>query len=195
MEAAQKSLDALWGPFRSIDFSSYKLDEVAAKEVEAAAQSITLASSGEPTLKDAVDQIIAAIQLQQNPAVQLTLLLFMRKVLDWIIGGAIGAAIAYYAPQVLDKSPQAASKAVKEIAHKAIGAPELLIEYRYISAKVLIVRQNPRALSPEVGRLLFGKAVKLVRKEKDFSLVLWTDRESEVEIQGWVFSRYLSKFN
>lgn len=195
MEAAKKSLDTLWLSFRDIDFSTYEADEEATNETDAVAQSITQAASGEPTLKEAVDQIIAAIQAQQNPTVQLMLLLFFRKMLDWLIAGAIGAVMGYYAPQVLYKSPQAASKAVKEIAHEAIGAPELLVEYRYISAKVLIVRQNPRALSPEVGQLSFGKVVKLVKKDKDFTLVLWTNRESGVEIQGWVFSRYLGKFN
>lgn len=195
MEAAKKSLDTLWGSFRDIDFSAYDADEEATKEVEAAAQSIIHAASGEPTLKEAVDQIIAAIQAQQKPAVQLILFLFFRKMLDWLIGGAIGAVMGYYVPQVLDESPQAASKAVKQIAREAVGAPELLVEYRYISAKVLIVRQNPRALSPEVGRLTFGKVVKLVKKDKDFTLVLWTDKESGAEIQGWVFSRYLGNFN
>lgn len=43
--------------------------------------------------------------------------------------------------------------------------------------------------------MVFGKAVKLVKKDKDFALVLWTDKESGVEIQGWVFARYLAKFN
>jgi hypothetical protein len=195
MEAAKKSLDTLWGTFQDIDFSYYEADEQAQKEAEAAAQSITLAASGESTLKEAVDQIIAAIQAEQKPAVQLMLFLFFRKMLDWLIAGAIGAVMGYYAPQLLGESPQTASKTVKEVAREAVGAPELLIEYRYISAKVLIVRQNPRALSPAVGRLTFGKVVKLVAKDKDFALVLWSDSESGAEIQGWVFSRYLGKFN
>jgi hypothetical protein len=37
--------------------------------------------------------------------------------------------------------------------------------------------------------------VKLVKKEKDFALVLWTDNESGTEVQGWVFARYIKKFN
>ncbi|OGA15721.1 MAG: hypothetical protein A3H32_04845 [Betaproteobacteria bacterium RIFCSPLOWO2_02_FULL_63_19] len=126
---------------------------------------------------------------------QLILFLFFRRVLDWLIGGAIGAVLGYCVPHVLGESPQTASKAVKQIAREAVGAPELLVEYRYIAAKVLIVRRNPRALSPEVGRLTFGKVVKLVRKDKDSTLVLWTDKESGAEIQGWVFSRYLGNFN
>ena len=86
-------------------------------------------------------------------------------------------------------------KAIKETAREVAGAPYLLSDYRYVSAKVLVVRQNPRARSPEIGRLQFGKPVKVIQKGNDFSLVLWTDRESGVEIQGWVFSRYLGKFN
>lgn len=115
--------------------------------------------------------------------------------MDLLITGAIGAAMGHYAPVVLGESPQAAKKAVQENARAAVGSPQLLVEYRYVSAKVLIVRQNPRARSPEVGRLSFGKTVKLLEKEKDFSLVLWTDEESGAEIQGWVFSRYIGKFN
>jgi len=195
MEAAKKSLDTLWSSFRNIDFSAYEADEEATKAAEAAAQSITQAASKEPTLKEAVDQIIAAIQAQQQPAVQLILFLFFRKMLDWLIAGAIGTVMAYYAPQLLDEIPHSASKAVKEKVREAVGVPELLAEYRYVSAKVLIVRQNPRALSPEVGRLTFGKAVRLIKKDKNFALVLWTDKESRAEIQGWVFSRYLGNFN
>jgi hypothetical protein len=195
MEAAKKSLDMLWVSFRNIDFSAYEADEEATKEAELATQSITQAASGELTLKEAVDQIIAAIQGQQKPAVQLMLFLFFRKVLDWLIGGTIGVVIGHYTPQVLGENQQAASKAVKQIVREAVGAPDLLVEYRYISAKVLIVRQNPRARSQEVGRLTFGKIVRLVKKDKDFTLVLWTDKESGAEIQGWVFSRYLGNFN
>lgn len=99
-----------------------------------------------------------------------------------------------YAPAVLGESPQVARKTVQELARTAVGSPQLLAEYRYVSATLLIVRQNPKARSPEVGRLSFGKAVLLLKKEKGFALILWTDAESGAEIQGWVFSRYLGRF-
>lgn len=95
MASAQKSIDSLWGSFRDIDFSDVLISESDTKDAAAAAQSIASGQEGELTLKDAVDQIIAVIKQQENPAVQLMLFLFMRKILDWIIGGAIGAAIAY----------------------------------------------------------------------------------------------------
>ncbi len=149
----------------------------------------------EPTLKEAVDQIIATIEAQQHPAVRFLLWLYFKKMMELLIAGAIGVVMSQYAPNVLGQSPQADTKAVKEIARQAIGAPELLMEYRYVSAKVVIVRQNPKARSPELARLAFGKPVKLLKKERGFALVAWSDKEAGVEIQGWVFSRYLAKFN
>jgi Bacterial SH3 domain len=96
---------------------------------------------------------------------------------------------------VLGESPQAAKKSIQDNTQAAVGSVEILAEFRYVSAKTLSVRQNPKARSPEVSRLSFGMAVRLLKKDKDFALVIWTDKESGVEIQGWVFSRYLGKFN
>ena len=158
---------------------------------DAIAQSVT----GQESLQESIEKIISAIQSQQEPTVQLVLWLFFRKVMDWLIAGAIGAVMGYYAPTLLDKSPQATKKALEETVRTAVGSADLLADYRYVRSDLLIVRQSPRARSPEIGRLTFGKAVKLLRKEKDFSFVLWTDIESGAEIQGWVFSRYLGKFN
>jgi len=194
MQEAKKSLDRLWPTFQEFDFSQFESSEEDEQEAERAAQTITQAAAKQQFFEDAVKQIVAAIQAQRRPAVQLVLWLFFRKLMDWLIAGAIGAVMGHYAPAVLGDSPQAAKKAVLDTARVAVGSPELLVDYRYVSAKVLVVRQNPKARSPEVGRLAFGKAVKLLKKEKDFALVLWTDTESGAEIQGWVFARYLGRF-
>jgi hypothetical protein len=196
MEAAKKQMDAMFGSFRGTDFSAFEeagQDEQA--EAERTAQSISRAATAEPTLQRAVAQILAAIEAQKKPAVQAMLLLFFMKVLDWLLAGAISTVMGHFSPLVLGESPQAATKGVKEVARQVVQVPELLADYRYVSSKVLIVRQNPRALSPEVARLTFGKPVKLVKKEKDFALVVWSDKDAGAEIQGWVFARYLGKFN
>lgn len=195
LEEAKKSLDRLWPMFRDVDFSQLGAGEKDEQETKEAAESITLAVAEHDSFQGAVEGIVLAIQAQQKPTVQLMLWLFFRKVMDWLIAGAIGAAMGHYAPAVLGESPQAAKKSVQEKMRTAVGSTELLVEYRYVSAKVLIVRLNPGARSPEVERLSFGKAVKLLKKEKNFALVLWTDKESGTEIQGWVFARYLGKFN
>lgn len=194
IEEARKSLDRLLPTFRDIDFSEFESSEKDELEIKHAAESITRTAAEQESIQEAVERIVIAIEAQQKPTVQLMLWLFFRKVLDWLIAGAIGVAMGHYAPAVLGESPQAAKKAIQENAKAAVGSAEILAEYRFVSAKLLIVRQNPKARSPEVGRLSFGKAVKLLKKEKDFALVIWTDKESGAEIQGWVFARYLGKF-
>ena len=195
MEEARKSLDRLLPTFGNIDFSQFEVSEIDEQDTKRAARTITQDAAQEGSFQEAVERIVVAILAQQKPTVRLMLWVIFRKVVDMLIAGAIGAAMGHYAPAVLGESPQAAKKAVQESARNAVGSRHLLVEYRYVSTTVLIVRQNPRARSPEVGRLSFGKAVKVLKKETDFTLVLWTDQESGAEIQGWVFSRYLSKFN
>lgn len=194
IEEARKSLDRLLPTFRDIDLRKLESCENDEQETKQAAESITRTATEQESIQEAVERIVAAIQAQQKPTVQLMLWLFFRRVLDWLIAGAIGAAMGHYAPAVMGESPQSAKKAVQENAKAAVGSLEILAEYRYVSAKALIVRSNPKARSPEVGRLSFGMAVKLMKKEKDFALVTWTDKGSGAELQGWVFSRYLGKF-
>ncbi len=194
MEAAKKSLDSLWPMLRDIDWSQFDASELDEQETREAADTITYEAAEQASFQEAIDRIVVAIESQQKPTVQLRLWMVLRKLLELATAAALSVLMTHYAPAVLGESPQAAKKAVQSNAQAAVGSPLLLVDYRYVSAKVLVVRQNPRALSPELGRLSFGKPVKLLRKEKDFALVLWTDSESGAEIQGWVFSRHLGKF-
>ncbi len=194
-EAARKSLDDHWGKFLDTNVADLDGRQLEAEEVELATEAITQTSLEQRSLEEAVQQIIETIQQQKSPEMQLVLWMFFRKVMDWLVGGIVGAIMGVYAPAILGESPQVAQKIVQEAARTAVGTSELLSEYRYVAVAVLIIRQNPRAQSPQIARLSLGQAVKLIKKERDFALILWTDHESGVEIQGWVFARYLKKFN
>jgi hypothetical protein len=194
IEEARKSLDRLLPTFLELELKGFEPSADDDHEVKVAAKVIIRTSAEQESIQKAFDCIVTAIEAQQKPTVQLMLFWFFRKLLDWLIAGAIGAAMGYYAPGVLGDSPQAAKKAIHESARVAVGSLEILADYRYVSIKVLIVRRNPCARSSEVGNLPFGRVVKLLKKEKDFSLVIWTDKDTDTEIQGWVFSRYLGKF-
>lgn len=195
IEEAQKSLNRLLPTFRDINLEQFEASEEDKQETNQAVESITRAATEQESIQKVVDLIVSAIQTQHKPTVQLMLWRFFCKVLELLLAGVIATTMTHYAPAVLGESPQAAKKAIQESARAAIGSAEIRAEYRYVSVKTLIVRQNPKARSPEVGRLSFSKPVKLLKKENDFALVIWTDQESGAEIQGWVFSRYLGKFN
>lgn len=195
IKEAQKLLNSLLPTFGDIDFGQFASNEEDEQETKQAAESITRMAAEQESIQKFVEHIVIAIQAQRKPAVQLMLWLFFLKVLEWLVNGAIGATMGHYAPAVLGESPQAAKKAIQENARTAVGSAEILADYRYVSIKTLIVRQTPKARSPEVGRLSFSNPVKLLKKENDFALIIWTNSESGAEIQGWVFSRYLGKFN
>lgn len=196
LESVKKQMDAMLVSIQDTELSAAAQADHEEREVARdAAESISKVANSESTLQGAMDQILAAIHAQKKPAIQVMLIFIFMKMLDYLISGAIGAVMGHYAPTVLGDSPQAATKAIRNVAREVVSAHELLEDYRFVSAKVLIVRQNPRALSPEIGRLSFGKPVKVLKREKDFALVVWSDKAAGVEVQGWVFSRYLSKFN
>ena len=195
VEDAKKILDRWLPTFRDDDASQFETSEQDELESAQIAESIAQATTRHDSLTDYIERFAVAIQaLPKNSPVQWLLLMILWKAMDWLISASIGTVMGHYAPVVLGESPQAAKKAVQELARTAVGTPQLLADYRYVSASLLVVRQNPRARSPEVGRLAFGSAVMLINKENDFALVRWTDNESGTAIQGWVFSRYLGKF-
>lgn len=195
IENVQKSLDRLWPTLSDTDFGKFEFSKEDEQEARQVAESMTLIAAQQASMQNAAEYIVTAIQAAEKPTVRWMLWLILLKVMDWLIAGAIGTVMGHHAPSVLGDSPQEAKKAIQESARVAVPSVVLLEEYRYVSAKTLVVRQNPRARSPEVGHLPFGRTVKLLKKEGDFSLIAWTNRESGAEIHGWVFSRYLGKFN
>ena len=97
------------------------------------------------------ERIVIVIQGEPKLTVRLMIALFFFEVSRMLAEGAIAAAMAHYAPAVLGESPQAAKKEIQAIARVAVGSAEILAEYRYVSTKVLIARQNPKARSPARG--------------------------------------------
>jgi hypothetical protein len=192
---AQRTLNSLEDSFRGIALTDFVFNEEAEQEAEQAAATITQTATAELTLQAAMTQIIAAIEAQQNPTVRVMLWLFFKEMMKMIIGGIIGAIISQHMPQSAPQSPPQSIKSIKEVTRATGHSLALLTDYRIVSAQSLTVRQNPKARSPKLGNLGFGKVVHILKKDKDFALVLWRDTDSGAEIQGWVFARYLAKFN
>jgi len=69
---------------------------------------------------------------------------------------------------------------------------ELLKIYGYVSTDKLIMRQTNKVKSKALHTLEFGQVVRIIHKDRNWTLV---EYESEGDsIQGWVFTRYISKF-
>lgn len=96
--------------------------------------------------------------------------------------------------QKLEASKPTTEKVVQQVARDS-GAPAYVLEtFRFVTAATLTVRVNGKMKSPSIASLRFGQPVEIVRKEGDWTLIRYSDADNEVEIQGWVLSRYLKKF-
>lgn len=198
IESAMRSFDSMAGLFRDTDSSAYT--QASLEEFEEQVEIISQTAVVEDDLQRTVEQIATAVSAHPNPTVRFLLWLHFRTLFGYIVSGIISTAISvavttYMASQEAPKSLQDASKGVKEAGRSAVAAVAMLKEHRFVSCDVLTVRMNPKARSPELGRLKFGSVVRVLKTEKDFAFVVWSNNESGAEIQGWVFARYLSKFN
>jgi hypothetical protein len=144
-------------------------------------------------LEQAIAQIVSAIQAVRTPAAE--------KLLSWLVFPLIVACIFsivnpisdFYVKEYLASKKEIGKQLNKHVG-RSIGRTEQLNSIRFISTTVLNVRSRPSNKAPILGRLQFAQVVVLIKRDKDWSLVAWTDDENELQLQGWVFSRYLQKF-
>ena len=161
-----------------------------------AIQAITIDAEAQPSLQAAVDRIITAIEATKEPVLQKLLWFVLLPFLFLLFSACLNPVADFYIKQHLEeKSKQGATKAVKEVARETFGNVSVLRDYRFIGARRLIVRSAPGARAPEIGHLRFGQLVQILQRSGDFTLIAWRSTDSDAEIQGWVFSRYLKRFD
>lgn len=191
---AWKQMLPMWEALREIGPIDSQTIEEAQLEIDNVSQSITSSNSVELPIHEFFEKSFIYIQEQPRKDIKFYFLLVLVEVIRIVVAVALAALITPYVEELLNESPQAAKRAVQKKTKECVGSVEFLAEYRFVTSKGLVVRQNPKPNSPMLGRLSFGNAVKLLKKEKSFALITWTDASGEVKIQGWVSTHYLGKF-
>lgn len=69
---------------------------------------------------------------------------------------------------------------------------EFMKIYGYVSTEKLVMRQTNKVKSRALHTLEFGQVVRIINKDRSWTLVEYENGEDA--IQGWVFTRYISKF-
>lgn len=69
---------------------------------------------------------------------------------------------------------------------------EFMKIYGYVSTDKLIMRQTNKVKSKALHTLEFGQVVRIIHKNRNWTLVEYEGDEDT--IQGWVFTRYISRF-
>lgn len=181
----------------------YTLDEAAQlpeseatrEEVVHFVHGVTEGISKALTLQDAVNQIVLEIQAAKEPLRQRLFFAVLVPFLMAVVFAFVNPVVDFYVKKQLENSPkQAENKQVKEAAREAVGDVRMLSDFRFVSAQSLALRLGPKAKAQAIGNLRFGQTVRVLDKERDFTLVVWRSEDGKVEIQGWVFSRYLKRF-
>lgn len=169
--------------------------EDAGEEVVSLVQGVTEEVSKALTAQDAVDQIVLAIQATNEPRHKWILAVFFLPLLFLFVSPFWNSYVDFHMKKSLEGvSTQAANKQVKEAAREAVGDLRLLRDYRFVSAQSLAVRSEPKARGQALGQLRLGQTVHVLGKEGDFTLVVWQSEDGNSELKGWVFSRYLKRF-
>lgn len=145
-------------------------------------------------IEHVIATLVAEIRALKNPPLEKLLSLLVYPIVVALIFSIVNPIMDFYVKESLGAEKREVEKKIKKYVLASTKDSAALDSYRLVSRKVLDVRANPSATSPPIGRLCFGQVVLLIEKRKDWSLVAWSDDETEVAIQGWVFSRYLGKF-
>ncbi|WP_431049667.1 SH3 domain-containing protein [Roseateles sp. L2-2] len=170
-------------------------DDQAKRETEdAAVHELTASVEAQPTLQDALNQILAAIDRNQQPRLQLYLVGVLLPILLMAFNLVLAPVADFHLKQALEATKPENKKGVQVVARQAVSDVRLLKELRFVGAKRLQVMASARARGAVVGQLRFGQVVRVVEKERDFTLIVWKSEDGKAELQGWVFSRYLERF-
>lgn len=183
---------------KSTDFSAVwqELDAQLKAQASQAMRTITHEAAEQPTPEAALQQILAAIAQTSEPKLQKVLWLIVVPMVFLLLNVVLAPIGDFYVKKSLEEKPrQEAHKAVKQAASDTVGDLRLLSDYRYVATQSLMIRSSASAKSPVMGQLHFGQTVHVLQKNKDFTLVSWTSPDHASSVQGWVFSRYLKRFD
>jgi len=146
------------------------------------------------SLEESINNLINEIQLQRDPWTQKLLMWFICPLIIIICASVINPIVEHKIKPYLNSEKRTIVKELKSTVNSAIDNKSALSSLRYISADILNVRSSASQKSEVIGYLYFSSAVLVIEKKKNWTLVEWSDPDTGLKITGWVFSRYLKKF-
>ena len=141
-----------------------------------------------------IESIKFEIRKIKETPLQKLVWIFISYILLSMFGQHIDTSLVNIKNIVINRDKPSAIKFIENEIPKRIDQKSILENLRFVTTDVLNVRGRNYQKSDLIGKLYFGDVVRIVRKKKNWTLVKFEDKENELEIQGWVFSRYLKKF-
>lgn len=114
--------------------------------------------------------------------------------MEYAIGVLVNVTTSYWQEKWQGIEPETSNKQIISTASEHLSLV-ILANHRFVDVKiVLYVRADSGKKFEVIDTLKRGKIVKLIEKQKAWSLTEYYDTDTEKMIQGWVYSRYLHKF-
>jgi Bacterial SH3 domain len=145
-------------------------------------------------VEEAVARIVTEIQgLKTSPLKQiLTWLIF--PIIVALIMSLVTPMVSFHVNAYLNADRRKLEKDIKKQAVATVVDASQLKALRFVSSDRLAVRKKPSGKSPTLGVLHFGHLVVLLERDRSWARVAWSDEDNGLQLQGWVYARYLKKF-
>ncbi|MCG7645068.1 SH3 domain-containing protein [Alteromonas sp. Cnat3-28] len=169
---------------------------IAASELQELSDNIFQNSSLTETssLEESINNLVNEIRNQKDPLIQKILMCFIYPLIIIVIASFINPVVDHHVKSYLNSDKRALTKELKATVNATVDNKDVLKSLRYVSADVLNVRASATVKSETIGYLRFSSTVLVIEKRKNWTLVEWHDPETEAQITGWVFTRYLERF-
>jgi len=146
------------------------------------------------SLEESINNLINEIRSQKDPLTQRILICFVYPLIILVIASFINPIVDHHVKSYLKSDKRVLAKELKANVNSVIDNKDILSSLRYVSADILNVRASGTVKSETIGYLRFSSAVLVIEKQKSWTLIEWSDPETDAQITGWVFSRYLARF-
>lgn len=155
----------------------------------------SFSSMPDARIEDLVEKLGNAFQASSNSKDKSVFATYIFPIILAAIVVILDPIADFYIKKTLEQVNKTTQKTVETSAKVLVPDRSVLDGYRYVSAQSLQVRSNAKIQSRAIGNLTFGQAVLVIEKNKSWALVEWKDSENNLQLQGWVLARYISKFN
>ena len=169
---------------------------ITAAEIQELSDKVFQKSSLEGTgsLEESINNLVNEIRNQKDPLTQKILVYFVYPLIIIVIASFINPVVDHHVKSYLNADKRALAKELKANVNATVDNKGVLNSLRYVSDDVLNVRTSAAVKSETIGYLRFSSTVLVIEKRKNWTLIEWHDPETDAQIIGWVFSRYLAKF-
>jgi len=164
-------------------------DEISMEEIHAATQTF------EATQKSAREflQSFTTWLGQQTPRVRNVFLFLILPYVVAIVANWTTPIYQEWWNERATTDPRVVKKEIILEAQERYGAARLR-EYRFVYASQLHIRAGGRMQAEIIDSVTLGKSVRVIRRKKAWTEIEYLNNNTDQLSRGWVYSRYLQKF-